>query len=308
MQDNTQHIIDIEHLDKSFGDVHAVNDLSFHVRQGELFAFLGVNGAGKSTTISIMCGCLKKDAGEVIIDGKNIDTQMREISPQIGVVFQNSVLDSFLNVKDNLTARAGLYGIFGAEAKERINQLAELLDFKDLLKRPVGKLSGGQRRRIDVARALLHQPKILILDEPTTGLDPQTRKTLWEVVDNYRKEKGMTVFLTTHYMEEAADADYVVILDSGKIVAEGTPLDLKNKYTGDFITIYRADENEVKKLGMPYEIIRDAIRISVPDTAAATRLITENPNMFTDYEVTKGKMDDVFLNVTGRKLTGGDEK
>ena len=307
MQDNTQHIIDIEHLDKSFGDVHAVNDLSFHVRQGELFAFLGVNGAGKSTTISIMCGCLKKDAGEVIIDGKNIDTQMREISPQIGVVFQNSVLDSFLNVKDNLTARAGLYGIFGAEAKERINQLAELLDFKDLLKRPVGKLSGGQRRRIDVARALLHQPKILILDEPTTGLDPQTRKTLRQVVDTYRKEKGMTVFLTTHYMEEAADADYVVILDSGKIVAEGTPLELKNAYTGDFITVYNADEERVKALNLPYEKVRDAFRIEVKDTAEARDLIVAHHDMFVDFEIEKGKMDDVFLSVTGKKM-GGSER
>ncbi len=309
MQENTQieRIIDIKHLDKSFQDVHAVNDLSFHVRQGELFAFLGVNGAGKSTTISIMCGCLKKDSGEVIIDGKNIDTDMRAISSEIGVVFQNSVLDAHLSVKDNLTARAGLYGIYGAEAKARIEQLAELLDFKDILKRQVGKLSGGQRRRIDVARALLHDPKILILDEPTTGLDPQTRKTLWEVVDEHRKQKGMTVFLTTHYMEEAADADYVVILDSGKIVASGTPLELKNAYTGDFITAYNVDEEAVKALGLPYEQVRDAFRIAVKDTLQARDLIIANPDLFTDFEIEKGKMDDVFLSVTGKKM-GGNER
>lgn len=303
----SERIIDIKHLDKSFQDVHAVNDLSFHVKQGELFAFLGVNGAGKSTTISIMCGCLKKDAGEVIIDGKNIDTDMREISSKIGVVFQNSVLDAFLSVKDNLIARAGLYGIFGADAKRRIDELAELLDFKDFLKRPVGKLSGGQRRRIDVARALLHKPKILILDEPTTGLDPQTRKTLWEVVDGYRKQEGMTVFLTTHYMEEAADADYVVILDSGKIVASGTPLELKNAYTGDFITVYNVDEEAVKALGLPYEEVRDAFRIAVKDTAEARDLIVANPDLFNDFEIEKGKMDDVFLSVTGKKM-GGDNQ
>lgn len=309
MQENTQieRIIDIKHLDKSFQDVHAVNDLSFHVKQGELFAFLGVNGAGKSTTISIMCGCLKKDSGEVTIDGKNIDTDMRTISAEIGVVFQNSVLDSHLSVKDNLAARAGLYGIYGAEAKKRIDELAELLDFKDILKRQVGKLSGGQRRRIDVARALLHNPKILILDEPTTGLDPQTRKTLWEVVDNHRKQQGMTVFLTTHYMEEAADADYVVILDSGKIVASGTPLELKNTYTGDFITAYNVDEEAVKTLGLPYEQVRDAFRIAVKDTIQARDLIIENPDLFTDFEIEKGKMDDVFLSVTGKKI-GGSEK
>lgn len=301
-------VIEIKNLRKSFGEVKAVQDISFCVKQGEMFAFLGVNGAGKSTTISIICGYLAKDGGSVEVCGKSIDNSIDDIKRNIGVVFQNSVLDQSLSVSDNLRSRAAFYGIKGAEFKKRQAELAKMLDFEKLLNRTVGKLSGGQRRRIDIARALLHKPQLLILDEPTTGLDPQTRKLLGDVVADLRKKENLTVLLTTHYMEEAADADYVVILDSGKIVAEGTPLDLKNKYTGDFITIYRADENEVKKLGVPYEIIRDAIRISVPDTAAATRLITENPNMFTDYEVTKGKMDDVFLNVTGRKLTGGDEK
>ena len=223
-------IIEIKKLDKSFGDIHAVDNLSFKVKRGELFAFLGVNGAGKSTTISIMCGTINKDNGKVIIDGKDIDTQISSITKEIGVVFQNSVLDKVLTVKDNLISRASLYEIYGQEANKRILELAELLDFKNLLNRTVGKLSGGQRRRIDVARALLHNPQILILDEPTTGLDPQTRKTLWSVIDNCRKKQNMTVFLTTHYMEEASDADYVIILDNGKISAEGTPLDLKNKY------------------------------------------------------------------------------
>ena len=301
-------IVEIKNLRKSFGEVKAVRDISFHVEQGELFAFLGVNGAGKSTTISIICGQLAKDKGSVEICGKSIDDSIDDVKRSIGVVFQNSVLDQSLSVSDNLKSRAALYGIKGSEFKKRQTELAEILNFKDLLNRTVGKLSGGQRRRIDIARALLHKPKLLILDEPTTGLDPQTRRLLGEVVNDLRKNEGMTVLLTTHYMEEAADADYVVILDSGKIVAEGTPLELKNKYTGDFITIYEADESEIKKLGMPYEILRDSIRVSVPDTAAATKLITENSELFTDYEVTKGKMDDVFLTVTGRKLTGGDEK
>lgn len=301
-------IIEIRNLIKNFGDVKAVQDISFNVKKGELFAFLGVNGAGKSTTISIICGQLAKDKGSVEICGKSIDDSIDEIKRNIGVVFQNSVLDQALSVSDNLKSRAALYGIKGSGFKRRQAELAKMLDFENLLNRTVGKLSGGQRRRIDIARALLHRPQLLILDEPTTGLDPQTRKLLGDVVNDLRKNESMTVLLTTHYMEEAADADYVVILDSGKIVAEGTPLELKNKYTGDFITIYEADESEIKKLGMPYEILRDAIRVSVPDTAAATKLITENPKMFTDYEVTKGKMDDVFLTVTGRKLTGGDEK
>lgn len=300
-----QNIIEINNLDKSFQDVHAVNDLSLRVKEGELFAFLGVNGAGKSTTISIMCGMLAKDGGKVFIDGKDVDKDMREITKELGVVFQNTVLDAKLSVKDNLTSRAALYGITGKEAKQRIAHLAELLEFKDILNRTFGKLSGGQKRRVDVARALLNNPKILILDEPTTGLDPEARKALWSVVTSLRKNQNMTVFLTTHYMEEAADADYVVILDSGKISAEGTPLELKNNYTGDFVTIYNVDEDKIKALGVPYENIRDAVRIAVKNTEEARDLIVKHPDLFTDFEITKGKMDDVFLAVTGKKLEGG---
>lgn len=302
---NMQNIIEINNLDKSFQDVHAVNDLSLRVKEGELFAFLGVNGAGKSTTISIMCGMLAKDGGKVFIDGKDVDNDMREITKELGVVFQNTVLDAKLSVKDNLTSRAALYGITGKEAKQRIAHLAELLEFKDILNRTFGKLSGGQKRRVDVARALLNNPKILILDEPTTGLDPEARKALWSVVTSLRKNQNMTVFLTTHYMEEAADADYVVILDSGKISAEGTPLELKNNYTGDFVTIYNVDEDKIKALGLPYENIRDAVRIAVKNTEEARDLIVKHPDLFTDFEITKGKMDDVFLAVTGKKLEGG---
>lgn len=299
-------IIRIDGLEKRFGEVHAVNNLSFRVKRGELFAFLGVNGAGKSTTISIMCGLLEKDGGNVEICEKNVGTDMREIAKKLGVVFQNSALDARLSVRDNLVSRAALYGIYGAEAKNRIDELAEKLCFKDLMTRTVGKLSGGQRRRIDVARALLHKPEVLILDEPTTGLDPQTRKTLWEVIRDLRLHDGMTVFLTTHYMEESTDADYVIILDSGKIAAEGTPLELKNRYTGDFVTVYNADEQTIKGLGFPYEKIRNAFRISVKNTAEARDLIIKHPAVFSDFEITKGKMDDVFLAVTGKKLAGGN--
>lgn len=301
-------IIQIDNLSKNFGEVKAVQNLSFRVKQGELFAFLGINGAGKSTTINIMCGQLSKDSGNIQIDGHNLDENISLIKSELGVVFQSSVLDSALSVYDNLESRAALYGITGKEFKERLSELADLLEFKDLLKRPVGKLSGGQRRRIDIARALFHKPKILILDEPTTGLDPQTRKILWNVISSLRKNENMTVFLTTHYMEEAAEADYVVIIDSGKISAEGTPLELKNKYTGDYITLYGTDESTVKILGAEYEQIKDAYRLSVPDTKAATELIIKHPQIFKDYEITKGKMDDVFLAVTGKTLAGGAEK
>lgn len=301
-------LIEISHLSKRFGDVQAVDDLSFRVKEGELFAFLGVNGAGKSTTINIMCGQLSKDKGTVHINGADLDHAPDMIKRSLGVVFQSSVLDQSLSVKENLLYRGALYGISSMELEKRLTELDSLLNLKELYKRTVGKLSGGQRRRIDIARALLHKPRILILDEPTTGLDPQTRKLLWDVVADLRKKENMTVFLTTHYMEEAADADYVVILDSGKISAEGTPLELKNRYTGDFITLYGLKEEQVKLLGLPYESIRDAYRISVPNTAAATTLIQKHPELFLDYEITKGKMDDVFLSVTGKKLAGGIEK
>ena len=298
-------IITIDHLSKHFGEVKAVQDLSFRVREGELFAFLGVNGAGKSTTIHIMCGQLKKDGGKIVIDGADLDGGADPVKQKLGVVFQNSVLDGALTVWDNLESRAALYKITGAAFKKRFSELDELLGIGEFKRRAVAKLSGGQRRRIDIARALLHRPKILILDEPTTGLDPQTRKLLWGVIARLRQEEGMTVFLTTHYMEEAAEADFVVILEGGKIAAEGTPLSLKNRYTGDFITLYGADEETVMGLGLPYEKIPGGFRLSVSDTAQATRLSLAHPEVFRDYEVTKGRMDDVFLAVTGRQPEGG---
>ena len=301
-------IIRIEHLQKSFGPVQAVRDLSFCVREGELFAFLGINGAGKSTTINILCGQLKKDGGSVTVDGVELDREPERVKRDLGVVFQNSVLDGALSVRDNLESRAALYGLTGPAFRERLEELSVILEFSDLLKRPVGKLSGGQRRRIDIARALLHRPKILILDEPTTVLDPQTRKLLWNVISDLRKNENMTVFLTTHYMEEAAEADYVVILDSGRICAKGTPLELKNAYSGDFITLYGVKEEQVLQLGLPCEQLRDGCRLSVRNTAAATELILKCPDLFRDYEITKGKMDDVFLSVTGKKLEGGAAK
>ena len=300
-------IIEIEGLNKSFGEIRAVRDLSFCVKEGELFAFLGLNGAGKSTTISILCGLLSKDSGLVRINGVESDGNLRQIKRDIGVVFQGSALDQMLTVRDNLESRAALYGITGKDFQARLEELCELLDMKELLKRTVSKLSGGQRRRVDIARALLHQPRILILDEPTTGLDPQTRRMLWDVISKLRRERSMTVFLTTHYMEEAADADYVVILERGEIAAEGTPLELKNRYTGDYITLYGVDEKELAVLGAPYEALPGAYRVTVPNTAVATDWICKHPGLFRDYEIVKGRMDDVFLAVTGKRLTGGEE-
>lgn len=299
-----ENIIEIKNLNKRFGDIKAVNDLSFSVKEGELFAFLGVNGAGKSTTINILCGQLAKDSGTVTVGGVSTDDNLEQIKSEIGVVFQDCVLDKMLTVRDNLSSRAALYGITGKSLENRLNEISSLLDLSDLMKRKVSKLSGGQRRRVDIARALLHRPKLLVLDEPTTGLDPQTRKNLWSVIEKLRREENMTVLLTTHYMEEAAPSDYVVIIDSGKIVARGTPLELKNKYTGDFVTIYGINEEQAKAFSLPYTKVRDGYKISVSNTAQATELIIKNSRLFRDYEITKGGMDDVFLAVTGKKLGG----
>ena len=300
-------IIEIKGLCKRFKEVAAVDDISFKVNRGDLFAFLGVNGAGKSTTISIICGRLAKDVGSVLIDGVDVDASPDAIKNTLGVVFQSSALDKPLTVRQNLESRAALYGIVGEAFEKRLSELSEMLDFSDLLNRTLGKLSGGQRRRIDIARALLHHPKLLILDEPTTGLDPQTRQLLWQTITRLRREEGVTVFLTTHYMEEAAEADYVVVLDAGRIAAEGTPLDLKNRYTGDFVTLYGVGEEDVRILGVPYERVAEGIRISVPGTRTATELVLRAPELFVDYEITKGKMDDVFLAITGKALGGGEK-
>lgn len=298
-------IVKIENLHKSFKDVKAVDGISFCVKEGELFAFLGVNGAGKSTTINIISGILQKDGGKALICGEDLDKNIDKIKSNIGIVFQNSVLDKKLSGYDNLKYRAALYGIFGADFKAKLKEMTELLDLKDILKRPINKLSGGQKRRLDIARALIHNPKLLILDEPTTGLDPKTRITVWSVIDRLRSEQGLTVFLTTHYMEEASDSDYVVILDSGKIATEGTPHELKNKYANDYIKFYnKKDKAEEFFVGLGKHIRkeRDFIVVKLDSTNEVPKYIAQKPEIFDDFEVLKGNMDDVFLNVTGKDL------
>lgn len=294
-------IIKVEHLSKSFGRVKAVQDISFAVKNGERFAFLGVNGAGKSTTISMLCGLLPKDDGKIIIDNEEVDGTEENSKRKLGIVFQDSVLDKKLSVLDNLKFRAALYGILGDELNKNLKNLSSLLHLKDILDRPVEKLSGGQRRRADIARALIHKPKILILDEPTTGLDPATRKLVWEVIDKLQKESGLTVFLTTHYMEEAATADRITIIDAGKIIAEGTPLELKKRYAFDYLYLYGAKLKDVQALGLKYEKIPDGYRLELPNLETVVKLTKQNPSLFTDFEVMKGRMDDVFINATGRK-------
>ena len=293
-----QTIIKIENLEKSFGKIKAVRKINLEVYEGSLFAFLGINGAGKSTTISMMYGGLKIDSGRISICGQDVATHLDKIKNQIGVVFQDSILDKTLTVYENLKFRAGFYGIFGQEFKARYQELEKLFDLAEIKNQKIQKLSGGQKRRVDIARAIIHQPKILILDEPTTGLDPGTRSKVWRIISKLREDLKMTIFLTTHYMEEAANADYVTILDKGRIIAEGTPLELKTQYATDILHLYGVDESEVKKLKLPYQKIHKDFQIKVKNSAVVTQLIVKNPELFQDFELIKSTLDDVFLAVT----------
>lgn len=304
-----QNIIEISELKKSFGTVRAVDDITFSVEEGSLFAFLGLNGAGKTTTINIICTILKKDSGKVNVAGFDLDVAPEKVRENIGVVFQKAVLDDSLSVYDNLCVRASFYGIYGNKRKDRIDELSKILSLDEIIKRPYGKLSGGQRRRVDVARGLIHSPRILILDEPTTGLDPQTRKAVWNVIENLRKDLGMTVFLTTHYMEEASSADDVVILDAGKIAARGTPNELKEAYSYDLLTVYSPKNDVLDKAFADLKFLYDngAYRVNVLNGEHAKRILSEYGAYIPDFELRKGDMDDVFLNVTGKKLVGGEQ-
>lgn len=300
-----KNIIEVRNLTKSYKDVKAVNDISFTVEEGSFFSFLGVNGAGKSTTINVLCTVLEKNSGEVNIAGFDLDKQKTQIREQIGIVFQGSVLDKQLTVNENLISRASYYGMSRREAKDRIREVSDTLALDEILNRRYEKLSGGQRRRVDIARALLNRPRILFLDEPTTGLDPMTRVKVWETIHNLRRETGLTVFLTTHYMEETVACDKVVIIDKGTIAAEGTPHSLKQKYASNRL-IWYAKKNDgaedfLRNEGLKFEYEMDNYRIDIGSCEEATRLLSEHREI-NDYEFIKGNMDDVFLNVTGKRL------
>ena len=301
-------IIAIDNLTKSYGEIKAVDGISFRVEKGSLFAFLGINGAGKSTTINIICSITDKDGGRVVVDGLDLEKHREEIKRKIGIVFQKSVLDESLTVYDNLVSRASLYGIYGDKFKEKLSELSGMLDLQPLLKRPYGKLSGGQKRRADIARGLINSPAILILDEPTTGLDPQTRQAVWKAIGKLREKYNTTVFLTTHYMEEANGADKVVIIDSGRIAAQGTPNELKNEYSGIYLKVYGISSEDAEKLSQKYpdgmKFERDCAVFRLKSTREAAGILSENKELISDFEVIKGDMDDVFLNVTGKVLEG----
>lgn len=307
-----KYILQIKHLIKSYGDYKAVNDISFKVKRGSLFAFLGVNGAGKSTTINIISSILNKDYGTIIVDGKDLDKQRDDIKKEIGIVFQNSALDESLTVEENLKIRANFYGLSKKEIQERIKVLIQMLNLKPIYKKQVRRLSGGQRRRVDIARSMLNAPKLLILDEPTTGLDPKTRIDVWKLISDIREKQKMTVFLTTHYLEEAEKATDVVIMDKGEIIAEGTPTELKNLYSKNYVLVYAPRSEELDKLFKPFNAIynedQEAYKVAFKTSEQAMKFLKNNEKVITDFEVKKGDMDDVFLTVTGKDIIQSEEE
>lgn len=295
--------IEVKNLSKSYGGFEAVKKISFNIEKGSFIAFLGENGAGKSTTINILCTVLEKTSGEVFICGHNLDLEKSLIKQKIGIVFQGSVLDNELTVLQNLKCRASLYNIDKQRLNSKLDYLKEKLSLNDILNKKYKNLSGGQRRRVDIARALINDPEILFLDEPTTGLDPKTRLDVWNVIDDLRKS-GLTVFLTTHYMEETRLCDNVIILDNGIIKATGTPNELKNKYATDRLIWYteRSQINDLILKDYSYKYNKSAYVVKINNSSDVIDLIYNNKSYFKDFEIIKGDMDDVFLNITGKEL------
>ncbi|WP_339280718.1 ABC transporter ATP-binding protein [Lysinibacillus sp. FSL P2-0066] len=295
--------IKVENLCKQYGEQQAVKGISFTVEQGTLFAFLGENGAGKSTTIEILCTLLKKSSGQVTINGFTLDASNdnADIRKSIGVVFQQSLLDERLTVRENILHRGKTYGLSKAQLTDNYQFVSTYLHLEDIEKKKYGALSGGQKRRADIARALIHRPSILFLDEPTTGLDPQTRQFVWQAIKQLQLETNMTVFLTTHYMEEAAVAHQVTVLKQGKIVAQGTPDALKTKYAYDSMALVFHNTQEGAKFleenAISFTENQGIYTIRLTSTLQALPLLKEAEPLIASFEVIKGSMDDVFLHI-----------
>jgi multidrug/hemolysin transport system ATP-binding protein len=298
-------MIRVGHLSKSFGTVRAVKDLSFAVESGTVFAFLGTNGAGKSTTISCLTTVSSADEGTIEIAGLTVGRDDDAIRRKIGVVFQTSLLDPTLTVRENLADRAAVYGMAGPRRAERIRELAEMIDLGDFLDRRYGMLSGGQMRRADIARALMHEPVLLFLDEPTAGLDPQSREQVWDTIHTLRETQGLTVFLTTHYMEETEEADQISIIHLGELVVQGTPAELRKTYSSSTLAITSSAPDDLhgacERAGLAVTFAAGTARIAVESSAQALEFLKDNKHLVDDFELRHGTMDDVFLAVTANR-------
>ncbi len=300
-------ILDVKKLTKQYGDFTAVDNISFQAEQGELLGFLGVNGAGKSTTINMLSTLLQPDGGTAEICGYLLGKEDRNIRRNIGIVYQQNCLDEILTVQENLICRGVIHGASKPQARKRLAELCEMLSLGDILKKRYRQLSGGQKRRCEIAAALMHTPELLFLDEPTTGLDPATRKDVWQAIEDLRKNTGMTVFLTTHYMEEAAAANRIIIIDKGRIMAEGTPFALKETYASDMVKIYCASNvsagicRTLAEQGIHAALKDYGLEFTVRNTAAALAPLYSIKDRIDGFEVIQGSLDHVFLHVCGRE-------
>src|SRR5699024_2320079 len=299
-------IIEVKNFTKNYGQITAVNNVSFNVKKGSIFAFLGPNGAGKSTTINTLCTIVNKTSGSLKINGKEIESNKDYVRSIIGVVFQDETLDEKMSVEENLRMHCIFYNIPSSIIESRINFVLNLVDLKGRKKAMVNSLSGGMKRRVEIARSLLHLPKVLFLDEPTTGLDPQTRKNIWDYIVKLQQENEITVFLTTHYMDEAEISDHVAIMDYGEIIAFDQPSKLKKKYTKDIasITSTKADkiEKTLQKHNLIVEKIDNVLNIEISNVSLLTKIIGEHRQIISDLEVKKGTLNDVFLEITGKDI------
>jgi ABC-2 type transport system ATP-binding protein len=299
-------IINVKNFTKTYGEFTAVNNISFEVEEGTVFAFLGPNGAGKSTTINTLCTIFEKTSGKLFIDGKDVTTQKSEVRSSIGVVFQDSTLDAKMTIEENLKMHCTFYNIPRKEVEERIQFVLQLVDLLGERKKLVGALSGGMKRRVEIARGLIHYPKVLFLDEPTTGLDPQTRAHIWEYIIKLQKERNITIFLTTHYMEEAEICNKIAIIDGGKIVAHDTPYALKKQYTRDKAYITTRKGLELEQLLIQYAlnyVKKDGYyKVDAENTEHLMQVLSQHKDEITDIEIKKGTFNDVFLEITGKKI------
>jgi len=299
-------IIEVKNYTKKYGDFTAVDDVSFEVEEGSIFAFLGPNGAGKSTTINTLCTMMEKTAGTLLIDGKDVSTEKDAVREAIGVVFQSQTLDEKMTVNENLKMHCVFYGVPKQEVKDRINFVLTLVNLLDWQNKSVSSLSGGMKRRVEIARALLHYPKVLFLDEPTSGLDPQTRNRMWEYITRLQKEKNITIFLTTHYMDEAEICDHVAIMDNGKIMVNDTPENLKRLYTKDkaIVKVSNPDvfEAALKRDGHTYKKEKETFYIDIDAVQHFLQFVEEFKNELKDLEIKKGTLNDVFLEITGKEI------
>lgn len=299
-------IVEVKNLTKKYGDFIAVDNITFDVEAGTMLAFLGPNGAGKSTTINMLSTMLEPTAGEVKICGYDLLCESDMVRSKLGIVFQESLLDNRLTIRENLMVRASFYSKNRKNCRNRVEKVIELTDMSSYAERYYGRLSGGQRRRADIARALLNEPKILFLDEPTTGLDPQTRRLVWDLIVKLQSSCGMTVFLTTHYMEEAAKADRVTIIDDGKIVVQGTPEELKQKYSFDVAKVVAKDYSKLEEYMSEHAIAfkqdGDVVIIPCQSTCDCLELLSDMKDNIQSCEILHGTMDDVFINITGKEI------